>query len=109
MSATTVPMESNRAEGFVDVYINTFRMGATGTDFTLFLGATDDVQGRISQKDRVAARVSPQMLKLIIINITATLDAYEETFGTIQVPKNATEEADANRKKMTTFYKQQAP
>ena len=76
------------AGGIPEVFANQMRMSVTVTDFTIVFGvAVDNGSGPATLADKVAIHVAPGMLKQVLLNIEAAIDAYEEVIGEIKIPK----------------------
>lgn len=94
-----------RSDDYLDTYANTFRMGTTLADFTLIFGSTDDLGiNNMRNMDRASIHVSPQMLKLLSLQISANLDAYERVFGVIQNPKKVTDALEQSSKALESYF-----
>ena len=86
-----------RDQSYLDVYANQFRVGMTPSDFTLIFGATEDYGPSVGIKDRVAIRVAPSTLKLMVLTLQNTLTVYEELIGAIPITQESQELIAANR------------
>ena len=76
-----------RAEDFKDIYANQVRLGVTLTDFTIIFGIADDLGSQTINKDLAAIRLSPGTMKLLLVQMSAVLSAYETACG--QIPSFA--------------------
>lgn len=98
-----------RAPEFVDTYANTFRVSNSISDFTLIFGSIDDLgPGHMQHSDRVSVHISPQMLKMIAMQLTANVAAYEEAYGPLRVSKSAETSFREMRDQLVNVFKQQA-
>jgi hypothetical protein len=67
-------------------------MGNSFSDYTLVFGTSNDYgPNNVKALDRAAIHVSPQMLKMIWLQIGENLKAFEEVFGEIPIPRMASD------------------
>ncbi|MDE2514435.1 MAG: DUF3467 domain-containing protein [Rhodospirillales bacterium] len=102
MSENTVrphtPPLPERAEDFTDSFANVFRMGISSNDFTLIFSTLDERgPGHPRLCDRASLHVSPQMLKMLSLQIAMNVEAYESAFGPIKIPKQFEQSNDTQR------------
>lgn len=85
-----------------DFYVNQLRLQVTLVDMMLVFGTTEDIGiGQIGQRDRVCVRISPSMAKIVVMNLQAALDAFEDTLGPIPFSEAIQKQVDASRKHLT--------
>jgi len=87
--ATPTIAGATRSDDYIDTYASLFRIGSSSTDFTLVFGSLDDRGfNNVQSLDRVAVHISPQMLKIMSLQLAANLKAYEDVLGTINLSRN---------------------
>lgn len=97
-SRPAVPPMHERAEDFVHSFANVFRLGISSNDFTLIFSTLDERSpGNARVCDRVSIHVSPQMLKMLSLQIATNVEAFESAYGTIKIPKQFEKSNDEQR------------
>ena len=114
MSLTINPLMlgagQQRDPGYQDIYANQLRVSMTQLDFSLIFGATEDYGPNvIGVRDRLAIRVSPSMLKFIVLTLQNAMGAYEEAVGAIPFPENLETVINTSKAKLIEAIRQQQP
>src|SRR5271170_6438003 len=103
-SQTAAP--SQRDEHYLDVFVNNMRITMTQSDLSMIFGTTEDYgPGNVGTKDRVCLRISPMMARIILVNLQATLDAYEDIAGQVRLPEALEKAAKAQRNLLAETFK----
>jgi|GEM_PF-4412834 len=94
---------SLRSAEFKDIYSNNVRIAASPLDITLIFGRLTEIGGGTVLEDLVHTRLSPYQFKILVKQVSTSLEAWEEVFGNIpvnlpEIKKEAVVEALTNMK-----------
>lgn len=103
------PLARERGDDFTDSYANAFRMGISSNDFTLIFSTLgENAQGNHRIRDHASLHVSPQMLKMLSLQIAVNVEAYESAFGPIKIPNQFVQSNDEQRNVLKKQFAQLA-
>ncbi|MBV0888152.1 hypothetical protein KTQ54_06320 [Komagataeibacter oboediens] len=101
-------LERNQDIEMYDVYANQIRMGVTLSDFSLVFGAIADRGKQGSHNvDKCIVRLAPITFKQLYIQMSATLEAYEQSVGKIPTSKKIVDGSKKIQKVLSINLKEQ--